>query len=94
MKFARTFGRCPTCLIDLPFAQSHDGREISPRRGDATICTECGELCVFTGELGLRLMTSAELVLHPGAGELLRMQARIRAWVALHKKKPPKGAAS
>ena len=52
---------CPNCGCRLNAAAPFDD-EGTPRPGDASICIECGHLCIFTKDMSLRHPTSEEII--------------------------------
>jgi hypothetical protein len=52
---------CPWCSKELDAATGVTG-EGSPDMGDATLCINCGEWCIFDSDLTLRKPTDDEFV--------------------------------
>jgi hypothetical protein len=50
---------CPSCELVLVGAMSV-AEEASPKPDDVTVCIMCGQICVYTEEMVLRLPTQAE----------------------------------
>lgn len=53
-------GRCPRCqeILDACTGVGHDA---TPKPGDLSVCSPCGAVLEFTGDLSFRLMTDAEI---------------------------------
>jgi hypothetical protein len=61
MKEARLpLSECPHCHYKMDCATCVDKPEELPKPDDVTICLKCGEVLVFTENMGLRLPTLYE----------------------------------
>jgi len=71
-------GRCPICKAAIEHATNVDPNESGPKRGDVTLCAECGTVLMFEDdELRLRQPTEAEMLRWPM--RTLLMLQRVRA---------------
>ncbi len=51
---------CPTCHVKIDVATAIDD-DVTPVPGNYTLCAECGDVLVFTDDMGVRGLSQSEI---------------------------------
>lgn len=72
--------KCPLCGYEMDCVTCVDTPDQAPRPGDLTICIKCGEVLVFTEELGLRIPTKEEYERYGNDDRIVAAQRIVRGF--------------